>query len=107
MITGAKYDARPPCLIKAELINFNSKSKKNIVGIENSEKPIAEKTGVAQFNDLKFPHGTRLKSIRLKFITKISVTDASGNVHTINLESNPTNSIVVKTNENQVNYEST
>ena len=35
LITGAKYEARPSCIIKAELITFNSKTKKNPISIEN------------------------------------------------------------------------
>lgn len=72
--------------------------------------------GISMFNDLKFPTGTRLNIIRIKFSTSFALTgiflifiyvflsssiDNSGKIHTIHLESNQSNPLVVKTNENQ------
>jgi hypothetical protein len=101
LLTGAKSDIKPHCVVKAEVINLNTKSnKKNMITVENAEKPLNE-NGIAVFNDLKFPNGTRLKSVRLKFTTRISVPDSRGTMHTLLFETNPSNSVVVKTNENQ------
>jgi hypothetical protein len=59
LLTGAKFDERPAkCIIRAELINFNSKNKKGPIGVENAEKFLGD-NGIALFNDLKFPTGTR------------------------------------------------
>lgn len=102
LLTPAKYDMKPRCIIKAEVITTNSKTsnKKHAIGVENNEKFINE-AGLAIFNDLKFPNGTRLKSIRLKFTSKFEINDARGSIHSIQIESNATGHIVVKTNENQ------
>mmetsp|Transcript_16692 Transcript_16692/g.23195 ORF Transcript_16692/g.23195 Transcript_16692/m.23195 type:complete len:592 (-) Transcript_16692:663-2438(-) len=102
LLTGAKFDSRPnSASVRAEIINVNSKNKKMAVGIENGEKLINAETGIATFNDLKFPNGTRLKSIRVKFTSKITVQDSKQHIHHLSIETNPTNPIVVKTNENQ------
>ena len=102
LLTGAKFDSRPnSASVRAEIINVNSKNKKMTIGIENGEKLFNAETGIATFNDLKFPNGTRLKSIRIKFSSKITVQDSKANIHNLSIETNPTNPIVVKTNENQ------
>lgn len=104
LLTGAKCDIKPNTVVRAEIINFSSnsnKAKKNSsLALENAEKQMSE-NGVIRFTDLKFPTGTRLKSIRIKFTCRINVTDSNGQIHSITVESNPSNPIVVKTNENQ------
>eukprot|EP01114_Cavostelium_apophysatum_P010405 TRINITY_DN2406_c0_g1_i2.p1 TRINITY_DN2406_c0_g1~~TRINITY_DN2406_c0_g1_i2.p1 ORF type:complete len:779 (+),score=200.03 TRINITY_DN2406_c0_g1_i2:287-2623(+) len=103
LITGAKFDTKPRVIVKAEVIEASSagsKKKKSSIGLENAEKPIND-IGVAMFNDLKFPQGTRLNIIRLKFTCTFALNDMQGKHHNYMLESNSSNPIVVKTNENQ------
>lgn len=112
LFTGARVDGLPQTTIRAEVMSLSgskgstsssSSSKQNAappITLENYEKPLG-KNGIAAFNDLKFPVGTRLKSIRLKFSTQIAAVDQHGAVKKFTFESNPTHSIVVKTNENQ------
>ncbi len=101
LLAGAKCEQLPHAIIRAEVISLNNaKTKKNAVALENAERTITP-NGLSQFSDLKFPTGTRLKSIRLSFTTKFHVPDNNNTLHTISLESNISNSIVVKTNENQ------
>jgi len=68
--------------------------------VENAEK-IMNDQGIATFNDLKFPTGTRLKSIRLKFTSELSLPDKKGQMHGVIFETAASGAIVVKTNENQ------
>ncbi|PRP87817.1 hypothetical protein PROFUN_04291 [Planoprotostelium fungivorum] len=106
MLSGAKFDTRPACTIRAEIIDSSNQKgpaqKKSTTSalVENGEKLINE-AGVASFNDLKFPTGTRLKSIRIRFTARFNVSDLRGGIHSVSIESEPTNAIVVKTNENQ------
>lgn len=104
LLTGARFsDSKPSAPVKAEIINFSSstaKTKKSTFTLEHSEKTLNEH-GIARFTDLNFPNGTRLKSVRLKFTSRIDVADSLGQMHSITVESNPSNPIVVKTNENQ------
>jgi hypothetical protein len=90
-------------VVKADLVKYESsvKKKKN-AGLENCEKPLS-RDGVAVFNDLKFPSGTRLKSVRLRFTTSVAVVDeTTGHSMTLSMETSPASyPIVVKTNENQ------
>jgi len=104
LLTGAKNDFRPLCVVKAQIISSNNSSKKSTknapLKVENGERTMNEQ-GISVFKDLKFPNGTRLKSIRLKFSTDLNLPDRLGNIHPISFESAPTGAIVVKTNENQ------
>jgi hypothetical protein len=52
LLTGAKVDLKPNSMVVAEILNFNTKNKKHIIGIENAEKPLNQH-GLAVFNDLK------------------------------------------------------
>jgi len=106
LLSGAKFDTRPACTIRADIIDSSNQkgpAQKKSTGsalVENGEKLINE-VGIASFNDLKFPTGTRLKSIRIRFSARFNVSDLRGSIHSISIESEPTNAIVVKTNENQ------
>lgn len=89
----------------AELISAETtKSKKSAAasGLENTDKPF-NRDGVAMFNDLKFPSGTRLKTVRLRFAAKVAVLDETTSKPLVmHLETvDPSNPILVKTNENQ------
>jgi len=102
LLTGAKYDFKPRCIVKAEIVETSSgkKKTKSSLVVDNAEKPLNE-AGQVVFNDLKFPTGTRLNIIRLKFNSAFGIPDSVGKVHTYHVESNLSNAIVVKTNENQ------
>lgn len=41
LITGPKFDSRPRCVIKAEVLEptTSNKKKKSSIGLENGEKP--------------------------------------------------------------------
>jgi hypothetical protein len=100
LLTGAKIDPIGTFPIKGEIINSSSsKSKKNQIAVENADRTIND--GIATFTELKFPNGTRKKTVRMKFLTKIQIRDHYGVSHTVQLESAPTKPLVVKTNENQ------
>eukprot|EP01114_Cavostelium_apophysatum_P017952 TRINITY_DN5444_c0_g1_i1.p1 TRINITY_DN5444_c0_g1~~TRINITY_DN5444_c0_g1_i1.p1 ORF type:complete len:666 (+),score=179.00 TRINITY_DN5444_c0_g1_i1:88-2085(+) len=105
LLSSSKFDntmMNLNCIVKAEVVTSSSKkTKKAVIGLENAEKPLENATSIAKFHDLKFPSGTRVKAIRLKFTTKFAISDHAGRLHQITLESNPTGSVVVKTNENQ------
>lgn len=93
----------PPAIAKAELINFEAtKGKKSASGLENVDKPI-NREGLSVFNDLKFPSGTRLKTVRLRFSAKITIIEeTTQKASLVQLETAiPSNPILVKTNENQ------
>jgi hypothetical protein len=107
LLTGAKADVKPHCIVTGEIVtNIAGNSPRNPprnqppIVVENAQKNMNEQ-GLAAFDNLKFPTGTRLKGIRMKFSTKINVPDKLGTLHTLTLESPTTGTIVVKTNENQ------
>ncbi len=70
LLCGAKFEPYGTAQIKAEILHSASaKSKKNQIGVENAEKIMSE--GLATFSDLKFPNGTRKKTVRMKFVAKV------------------------------------
>lgn len=100
LLTSAKCELASPCTVKADIMNQGPvKNKKNAIGVENNEKYLSE--GIAAFNDIRFPNGTRLKSVQLKFYAKVNLRDQFGMIHSIPVESNASHHFIVKTNENQ------
>ena len=112
LLTGARFppQGRVSCVVRAEIVSddvapstatASHKKMKNVVGLENSELSMEEDTRSVRFTELKFPTGTRLKAVRLRFATHLNVFDSHGNPHMLTLTSNASNPVVVKTNENQ------
>jgi len=113
LLTSARVSVRPTTLCKAIVVLPPSKSKKNNITVNNDEVEL-DSTYVARFTALTFPHGSRLKSIQLKYGVKVFVSPDSNDVSTSNsgrrsaardtevqLESELSGDLIVKTNENQ------
>ena len=100
LLLSAKCEFAGNCVVRGDIVNQGpSKGKRNTIGVENNEKYISD--GIASFNDIRFPNGTRLKSVQLKFAARVNLRDPFGNIHSLNIESNPSRHFIVKTNENQ------
>jgi len=95
LLSGSTYTAVPSGPIQVQIVtSSSSKSQKNPLTVKNENKDM--ENGVAVFNNLIFPHGTRKKAIHLKFKIPIKV----GNIECI-IESKLSKPFIVKTNENQ------
>jgi hypothetical protein len=95
LLTGSTYNAAPTGRIGVEIVTSNSsKSKKNPLTVKCDSKDM--ENGIAVYNNMIFPHGTRKKAIHLKFKLSVKV----GNIES-HLESILSKPFIVKTNENQ------
>jgi hypothetical protein len=68
--------------------------------VKNAEEEMNAE-GIAQFNELRFPTGTRQKVVRLQFVLMVSYIQANGSPSTQSLESDLTQPFLIMTNENQ------
>eukprot|EP01095_Lingulamoeba_sp_RSL-Kostka_P005020 TRINITY_DN1634_c0_g2_i1.p1 TRINITY_DN1634_c0_g2~~TRINITY_DN1634_c0_g2_i1.p1 ORF type:complete len:728 (+),score=240.98 TRINITY_DN1634_c0_g2_i1:560-2743(+) len=100
LVTGPKTDARPVTSVKAELIYEEYRAKRGSFTILNDEQDLDENK-IASFTDLRFPHGTRLKMVRLQFSLEVEYVKADGNIGKAIVESNSSRNFIVMTNENQ------
>jgi hypothetical protein len=99
LITGAKVDITGVGVVRAEMINedYNPvpKKKNTQPSVQNAEEPIKE-TGVAVFKKLTFPHGSRVKSVNMKFGAEVNLNGV-----TVRLQSDATRPFIVMTNHGQ------
>ncbi len=80
LITGAKAEVQKMGPVKAELINedYTPISKK-----KNAEPPIQNNTeqmnehGLASFKNLIFPHGSRVKTVNMRFSQEVKLNPFS------------------------------
>ena len=74
LLTGARCDPiNLNSLVKGQIVPPSGRGgkTKNPVTVENADRVMVD--GLATFNDLKFPVGTRKKSVKLSFDGKVSV----------------------------------
>eukprot|EP00005_Dracoamoeba_jomungandri_P006266 CAMPEP_0174262240 /NCGR_PEP_ID=MMETSP0439-20130205/12859_1 /TAXON_ID=0 /ORGANISM="Stereomyxa ramosa, Strain Chinc5" /LENGTH=641 /DNA_ID=CAMNT_0015346921 /DNA_START=20 /DNA_END=1942 /DNA_ORIENTATION=- len=99
LFTGARADLHSLGIVKAELINedYNpvSKKKNAAPSIRNAEEKMDE-TGVCRFKQLIFPHGSRVKSVNMRFATEVNL---SGRI--VRLQSDASKPFIVMTNHGQ------
>jgi len=99
LITGAKCEIHSLGQVKAELINedYNpiSKKKNSAPSIQNAVEAMGESLTVS-FKRLVFPHGSRVKSVNMRFSQEITINGVS-----LRILSEPTKPFIVMTNHGQ------
>jgi hypothetical protein len=99
LITGAKSEIQAMGQVKAELINedYNpiSKKKNSAPAIQNAAETMDESLMVT-FKRLIFPHGSRVKSVNMRFAQEVTMNGSS-----VRLLSEPTKPFIVMTNHGQ------
>lgn len=99
LITGAKSEIQAMGQVKAELINedYNpiSKKKNSAPAIQNAAETMDESLMVT-FKRLIFPHGSRVKSVNMRFAQEVTMNGSS-----MRLLSEPTKPFIVMTNHGQ------
>jgi len=101
LLSGANVEFQSFSQMKVAMVWENHQSK------SNSQKTIEEDTqSVDAFNRvakwyLKFLNGTRKNSVTLKFAMQVQVSQPNGSSVTVTVESHPTRSFIVITNECQ------
>eukprot|EP01090_Pellita_catalonica_P023571 TRINITY_DN9793_c0_g1_i1.p1 TRINITY_DN9793_c0_g1~~TRINITY_DN9793_c0_g1_i1.p1 ORF type:complete len:684 (+),score=123.87 TRINITY_DN9793_c0_g1_i1:38-2053(+) len=100
LLTASKVDITAPGKVRAEMINEDY----NIVGTKkkNSQAPVENNTetlpdsGIASFKKLKFPYGSRVKTVNLKFAAEVHLNSLP-----MRLTSNASKPFIVMTNHGQ------
>jgi hypothetical protein len=99
LLTGSKVELQNMGPVKAELINedYNpiSKKKNAAPAIQNSSEQMDE-NGVAVFKRLIFPHGSRVKSVNMRFGQEVTINGVL-----VRLQSDATKPFIVMTNHGQ------
>lgn len=96
IITGTQNKIQTLGNCRAEVVDgANCKSKTGSATCTGNQAEFTD--GVAEFSTLAFTVGTRKKPVQLKFVVDVYTTD---NI-TIPIESNVSEKIIIKTNENQ------
>eukprot|EP01087_Luapelamoeba_hula_P008701 TRINITY_DN2196_c1_g1_i2.p1 TRINITY_DN2196_c1_g1~~TRINITY_DN2196_c1_g1_i2.p1 ORF type:complete len:993 (+),score=172.72 TRINITY_DN2196_c1_g1_i2:170-3148(+) len=99
ILTGSKVDIQGPTKVIAELINedFNpvTKKKNAVPAIQNGEE-LLDESGVATFKRLTFPHGSRVKSVNMRFSLDVTI-----NGQLVQLQSEASRPFIVMTNHGQ------
>lgn len=99
LLTGSKVDLQHMGPVKAELINedYNpiSKKKNAAPSIQNSSEQMDD-NGVAVFKRLTFPHGSRVKSVNMRFGQEVTINGVL-----VRLQSDATKPFIVMTNHGQ------
>jgi hypothetical protein len=101
LFCGPKTEAKAISKVKGNLVYEDYNARKNNFTVVNDTQDL-DSQGEAPFNDIRFPHGTRLKMVRLQFSVQIQHLLPGATSPTIlTLESNTSEPFIVMTNENQ------
>lgn len=104
LITGAKLEMQAAGPVQAELVNedFNpvptSKKKNSVPPIQNNQE-LLDESGIATFKQLTFPHGSRVKSVTMRFAVDLTVADQ--HQQKLRLHSEGSKPFIVMTNHGQ------
>eukprot|EP01090_Pellita_catalonica_P013264 TRINITY_DN3099_c0_g1_i4.p1 TRINITY_DN3099_c0_g1~~TRINITY_DN3099_c0_g1_i4.p1 ORF type:complete len:475 (-),score=65.58 TRINITY_DN3099_c0_g1_i4:107-1531(-) len=102
ILTGAKTDITATGKIRAEMVNEEIRTKSggtrrkgNRGSVANNEETI-KTGGSVTFKRLKFPNGTRMKPVNMKFSAQVHLNSVP-----VRLESDESHSFIVMTNHGQ------